>query len=253
VHQLRPGDPYELSRGHAIRVPPVSVERTRWRGRVVGIISADPMVRAAGLDPGFKLDDGTLRAPDVAVLPDEVPPGWLEGVPTLAIEYAGVGQDEAMLQAKIDELVAAGTRYLWVVRLVGPRRVEVYEGGQRRVALEDDVLAAPGVLQNEIPVRAMFDADAACELQLTNLLQRSGYRSVEHVRQEARDAGRHEGLEAGRDEARDALARLLLQTLRDRGFEPDAAAISAITAADVTTLGSWLARSGTVTGLRELL
>ena len=84
-------------------------------------------MESAGFDTGFTPDEKNLRAPDIAVgnVPDK--PGWVSGVPPLAVEYADVGQDEQELQAKIHTLLGAGTRYVWVVRLTGPRRVEVYE------------------------------------------------------------------------------------------------------------------------------
>ena len=70
-----------------------------------------------------------MRAPDIAVgnVPDE--PVLVRGIPPLAVEYADVGQDEADLQAKIRTLLDAGTRFVWVVRLTGVRRVEVYQPG----------------------------------------------------------------------------------------------------------------------------
>lgn len=42
--------------------------------------------------------------PNIAVgnVPDD--PGWVRGVPPLAVEYADVGQDEADLQSKIRAL-----------------------------------------------------------------------------------------------------------------------------------------------------
>ncbi len=46
------------------------------------------------------------------------------------VEYADTGQDEADLATKIQELLAAGTRHIWVVRLTGPRRVEIHETGR---------------------------------------------------------------------------------------------------------------------------
>ena len=50
-------------------------------------------------------------------------------MPPLALEYASIGQDEDGLQREIVDFLAAGTQLVWVVRLVGPRRVEVYEPG----------------------------------------------------------------------------------------------------------------------------
>jgi len=40
-------------------------------------------------------------------------PGWVKGVPLLALEYVDSGQDEAALADKIADLLAAGTRMVW--------------------------------------------------------------------------------------------------------------------------------------------
>jgi Uma2 family endonuclease len=90
------------------------------------VLDTDPTVEEAGVDTGFSAEPNALRAPDIAIgnVPDA--PGWVRGSPPLAVEYADTGQDEQDLQTKIAELLKAGTRFVWVVRLVGPRRVEVY-------------------------------------------------------------------------------------------------------------------------------
>jgi hypothetical protein len=69
-------------------------------------------VASAGFDTRFATDEHTMRASDIALgnVPDE--PGWVLGVPPLAVEYADVGQDEADLQSKIRTLVNAGTRFV---------------------------------------------------------------------------------------------------------------------------------------------
>jgi hypothetical protein len=126
-----------------------------------------------------------MRAPDIAVgnVPDE--PGWVRGMPPLAVEYADVGQDEADLQAKIRTLLDAGTRFVWVVRLTGVRRVEVYQPGVPYVlAYPGQHLEAPGILSNPVPMEALYDPDAAHEAVLRNLLQRRGYADLEAVRKE---------------------------------------------------------------------
>ena len=70
-------------------------------------------------------------------------------MPPLAVEYADRGQDEAELQAKLGELLERGIQYIWVVRLTGPLRVEVYSPGQKmQIVPADGELRAPGVLQN---------------------------------------------------------------------------------------------------------
>ena len=137
------------------------------------------------MDVGYALSPDTMRAPDIAV--GNVPgrPGWVPGAPPLAVEYADHEQDEEALETKIGQLLAAGTKYIWVVRLAGPRRVEVHEPGQAKVTLlPGQMLAAPGVLKNEVPVEALYDPAAAGRTALTNLLQREGYANLDAVRAE---------------------------------------------------------------------
>ena len=137
-------------------------------------------------------------------------PGWVKGAaPPLAVEYADTGQDEVELTAKIADLLAAGTRLVWVVRLVGPHRVEIHAPeSAMRLAYPGEVLAAPGILRNPVPVAALFDRNAAHEVTLRNLLQRKGYRDLEQVRED----GKAEGLGEGELAAlRDALTLILDQ------------------------------------------
>lgn len=188
VKDLPPGSRYELSNGHPIYCAPTGGDGSR--GTVAGaeVLDTDPAVTEAGIDAGFTTEEGLLRAPDVAVgnVPDQ--PGWIPGVPPLALEYAGSGQDEKKLQEKIADLLKGGTRWVWVVRLVGPRRVEVYSAGEAMQLFgPGEELRAPGVLQNAVPVEALFDRRVAHEATLRNLLQRKGYESLEAVREEGRE------------------------------------------------------------------
>jgi hypothetical protein len=159
-----------------------------------GVLASDPAVQDVGFDVGFSPSPEILRAPDLSV--GEIPdlPGWVQGVPLLAVEYADTGQDEADLQIKIRELFAAGTRYVWVVRLTGPRRVEVHQPGQgMHIANPGDQLTAPGILANPVPVEALYDREAARRVIFRNLLQREGYASLEEVRAEGEVRGEAQG------------------------------------------------------------
>ncbi|MFO0591154.1 MAG: Uma2 family endonuclease [Polyangiaceae bacterium] len=200
---LRPGDRYELSDGRAIYCAPTGGDGSR--NTVVGaqVLDTDPAVETSGMDAGFSPSPRQLRAPDIAVgnVPDK--PGWIEGAPPLAVEYASSGQDEGELRQKIRELLAAGTRWVWVVRLLGERHVEVHEKDRPLMRYRiGEKLRAPGVLRNEVPVEAMFDRDVAHEVALRNLLQRKGYDGLESVRTEGRAEGREEGRVEGREEGR---------------------------------------------------
>lgn len=189
---------YELHDGHPIYCAPTGGDGAR--GVTVGaqVLATDPAVNEAGIDAGFSPSPGTLRAPDIAIgnVPDKM--GWIPGVPPLAVEYAGKGQDEDQLQLKIADFLGAGTLFIWVVRLVGPRRVEVYERGKpMRTAGPGEELSAPGILQNAVPVEAFYDRGTAQRLTLRNLLQREGYESLDDVREEGREAGEAHGREEG--------------------------------------------------------
>src|SRR4051812_14570191 len=174
--QFRSGDPYELSNGHAILCMPTGGSGTGANGMGFSVVGWDPAVKEAGVDTGYSPEPGMLRAPDVAVGNVPSKPGWVPGAPELAIEYADIGQDEAKLTQKVADLLAAGTRYLWVVRLTGPRRVEVHEPGKKvRKVLPGETLTAPGVLKNPVRIEALYDRGEAERATLTNLLQRAGY------------------------------------------------------------------------------
>ncbi len=243
---INPGDRWEISNGRPIECAPTGGDGARTTAAGARVLATDPDVDGAGIDAGFSPSVDMLRAPDIAVgnVPDK--PGWIQGVPPLAVEYAGTGQDEAQLQRKIGDLLDRGTRWIWVVRLDTPRRVEVYTPGEARIVRHvGELLTAPGVLRNPVPVEALFDETTANRMTLRNLLQREGYESLDAVREE----GVTEGVAQGRTEGvRHALEAILTQRFgplspfeaenlgRLDGPKLDAAlgrAISAPTAAEV--------------------
>lgn len=228
--QLRSGDRYELSEGHAYYCGPTGGDGAR--GTVAGAVAldTDPAVEEAGIDAGYSPNEDDLRAPDIAVgnVPDA--PGWISGAPPLAVEYASRGQDEVQLQRKITELLHHGTRWVWVVRLIGPRRVEVYEQGQAmRTVGPGEELVAEGVLQNPVPIEALYDRSAAHEVTLRNLLQRRGYNSLDEVRAEVRVEGRAESV---------------LMLLGERGLQvPDAVRARIRSCTDMGQLDAWFRKA----------
>jgi Uma2 family endonuclease len=223
TEQLHSGDPYELSNGHAIRCAPTGGDGAGPNLRGGFVLDSDPAVKNAGVDAGFSFGPYTMRAPDVAVGDFAEKPGWIQGVPPLAVEYASVGQDEEQLREKIDDLLRVGVRYLWVVRLTGPRRVEVYEKGKAvRIAVPGEKLTAPGVLQNPVPVEALYDRSAAHEVALNNLLQRKGYNDLDAVRSEGIEEGIEKGIEKGIEEGLErALAHQFERRLGRALTEPE--------------------------------
>jgi len=241
--QLRSGDPYELSHGHAMVCLPTGGRGSRANLLGGQVLGSDPDVESAGVDTGFTPTQDTLRAPDVAVgnVPDE--PGWVQGVPPLAVEYADTGQDEQDLRSKIEDLLAAGTQYLWVVRMTGPRRVEVHEKDQAMcIAYPGEFLQAPGILRNPVPVDALYDRRAANQTTLRNLLQRQGYESIDAILAEGEASGRLQTLQQALFEV--VTARGLQLSKRHRGQ------VEACT--DLDLLSQWLRRAATATSAADL-
>jgi len=261
AENIRPGDPYELSNGHAILCAP-----TGGRGGIAMLASGaalatDPAVDSAGADVGYAPEPNRLRAPDVAVgnVPNQ--PGWVRGAPPLAVEYADTGQDEAELQRKIDELLQSGTKLVWVVRLIGARRVEIYEtrATAPRVVGEGSTLTAPGILKNPVPIAALFDKAAAFRATLRNLLQREGYEDLEDVKAHGRAEGKAEGMAEGKAEGMaegkaEGMAEAILELLAIRGVQVDESTRAALLdCSDVAVLKRRLAKAARATNASEVI
>ncbi len=238
--QLKDGDRYELSDGHPVYCLPAG--RPHAAGTLSGgsVLETDPAVEWGGVDAGFTPEPGTLRAPDLAVAAPGDEQGWIPGVPPLAVDYAAPGQEEADLKTKVAELLAAGTRLVCVVRLIGPRRVEVHTPDRPvRSAGGEESLEAPGILQNPVPVAALFDRDVAHEATLRNLLQRRGYESLDAVRAES---------------ASRTLAESVIALLQSRGLPPDHAQRERIFACtDPGLLKQWLLKAARMGSVEEVL
>jgi Uma2 family endonuclease len=272
---IRPGSRYELHDGHPIYCAPTGGDGARSTIAGAEVLDTDPAVEEAGVDAGYTPERRMLRGPDVAVgnVPDKL--GWIPGVPPLAVEYASIGQDEGSLQLKIGDFLAAGTRHVWVVRLVGPRRVEVYERDKAvRTLGPGEELSAPGILQNTVPVEALYDRRAAHEVTLRNLLQRRGYESLDAVLEEGRKEGvaegRKEGVAEGRKEGvaegrKEGVAEgrkegvavgraaAVLAVLEARGVAvPEAERARILACRDLPQIDAWLRRAASANAITDV-
>ncbi|MEM1179919.1 MAG: Uma2 family endonuclease [Acidobacteriota bacterium] len=244
--QLRSGDPYELSNGHAVECLPTGGRGSSANAVGASVLRSDPDVESLGVDTGYSPEPGTLRAPDVAVGNVSDEPGWVEGVPPLAVEYVDRGQDEADLRDKIRELLAAGTQLIWVVRLEGPHRVEIHSpDAPRRFADPGDLLEAPGILRNPVPVEALYDWRAAEGVTLRNLLQKQGYADLDAVLAEGRSEGLAEGRSEGLAEGKaQGLANSILSVLEARKVDLNGNQRTRIrSCTDPIQLEAWLRRA----------
>ena len=246
--EIRDGDGYELSNGHLIQCLPTGGRGSDAAATGAAVLKSDPEVESAGVETGYTPAPDTLRAPDVAVGNVPRKPGWVQGVPPLAVEYADTGQDQADLRIKIRELLDAGTRFVWVVRLTGPRRVEVHESGREmRTVRPGEQLEAPGILRNSVPVEALYDWEVGQEVTLRNLLQRHGYDSLEAVRSEGEARGEAQG-------EIEALRSSILDVFSARDLTADDEVRAAVAAcADTSVLKRWHRQAVTVATAAEIL
>lgn len=239
--QIREGDLVELSNGHAIQC--MNAGRRHGGAHFAGALAIGTATRLdLGIDVGVEWNEGkNLRSPDLIAGLELDRPGWATEAPPLAVEYADSGQNEGELRKKIGELLEFGTRVVWVVRLVGPLRVEVHEPGlPARVVDADGQLTAPGILDETVPVRALIDPRHARAAALHNLLAGEGYRDLEAVREEAREQAHDAGVAATQRQMRDGLQTLLVT----RGWSLTPAVIARIDACDDTmTLVRWLTQA----------
>ena len=218
---IRDGDPYELSDGQRIVCLPASSRHMGGAGRGVKVISTDAGARRIGTvgpEGGVSTGPHMLRAPDVLLSAEAETGGWITTAPPLALEIADRGQDEVELHKKIQELLIAGTKYYWVVRNIGPRRVEVYTtpGEGPLVVLSGGEVDAVGVLDAPIPVDAFYDEEVADRIALRNMLAPYGYQSVEELKAAVHAEAKAEGKAEGRAEG---VARAIIAVLQARDLE----------------------------------
>ena len=117
-------------------------------------------------ETGFVLQRGpdTVRAPDVSFVSkermttDEIPAGFLEMAPDLAVEVVSPSETAPKVQSKVEDWLRAGTRLVWVV-YPDKRSLTVY-----RSLNEVEVLSESGTLDGtpvypefSVPVRNLFD------------------------------------------------------------------------------------------------
>lgn len=251
AEHIREGSRYELSDGHPILCMPTG--QRGGRSNLLGgeVLETDPAVDSAGVDVGFSPQASGLRAPDVSVGNIADQPGWAPGAPPLAVEYADVGQDEAELQKKIVELLTAGSKYIWVVRLMGPRRVEVHQKGKKmRLMRPDQELTAPGILKNPVPVLALFDRVAAHRATFRNLLNREGYESLDEVRAEGETRGEARGEARGEVKGRQ---EALLAVVRARGLALSSDTLERIQrTSNLAQLDAWIVRAAAATAIEQV-
>ncbi|MCP3956252.1 MAG: hypothetical protein GY719_00180 [bacterium] len=107
-------------------------------------------------------------------------------------------------------------------------------------------LEAPGILENPVPVDALYDWEVGQEVTLRNLLQRHGYESLEAVEATGEAAGRAEGeIETSRS--------AVLDVLEARGLAAgEGVRLAVVTSREEAVLRRWLRRAATIASTGDL-
>jgi len=158
----------ELVRGELVMMAPAGFEHS---GIAVNIgaalrnfVQSRSLGVVVGADGGFQIghDPDTVRAPDVAFVRAERvsprrPRGFFQGAPDLAVEVLSPGDRASEVNAKVQEWLAAGCQFVWVV---DPETRSVFVHRSRRevaVLAASDVLTAEELLPGlQIPLAEIF-------------------------------------------------------------------------------------------------
>lgn len=158
---------YELDEGKLITMAPASAEHGSLGAEIARVLANFVRQHRLGIvynaDTGFRLDEGTVRAPDVAFVRQErvakgAGKGFFEGAPDLAVEIFSPSDSVPQLIRKVRQYLRAGSHTVWVV-YPETREVQIFEAsGADRLLRADDTLNAPELLPGfSVPVSALFE------------------------------------------------------------------------------------------------
>lgn len=147
------GGKLELVLGRVVEHMPVSGKhgvRASRINRAIGYFVEQHSLGECMVETGYILrrNPDLVRAPDVSFLAAEQTPeggipeeGFLQAVPTLAVEVVSPGDLDADVQDKVIDYLTAGAERVWVVRPKS-RSVTVYHGDSARILTGAAVLSS---------------------------------------------------------------------------------------------------------------
>ncbi|MCY4075679.1 MAG: Uma2 family endonuclease [Acidobacteria bacterium] len=148
----------ELVQGELIVMAPAGGRHGQVAHKVALLVGNHVLERSLGrvfaAETGFLLrrDPDTVRAPDVAFVAgqrlgiEDIPAGFLEMAPDLAVEVVSPGDSGAAVQNRVSDWLATRTRLVWVV-YPESRSIVVHRPDQPARELHDtDVLTGSPVL-----------------------------------------------------------------------------------------------------------
>ena len=145
----------ELDEGELIRLPAAGADHGDVEGEIVSVLRSFAKQHKLGKvftgDTGFRLNDKTVRAPDVAFVRRERlesvrSKGFAKGAPDLAVEIKSESQSYRQLQRKIRQYFDAGCQVVLVVNR-DLQQIDVFKADGAETTLDaGDLLEIPEVL-----------------------------------------------------------------------------------------------------------
>jgi Uma2 family endonuclease len=161
------GTHYEILEGELIALPPPKSGHSNVASNAFqGLLPLEEHgLGRVYAEAGYKLSENpaTWIQPDVSFLSKDriqatAPDGYFLGAPELAVEIVSPSESARDLERKVDALLAAGGKAVWVV-YPASRKVRVFLGdGTSFSRTIHDTLSAPELLPGwELPVAKLFE------------------------------------------------------------------------------------------------
>lgn len=150
------GFKYELVDGEIRRMSPAGwwhgLVCARLTARLLEFVTARKLGFVATCDPGVRLPQGNVRAPDIGFVArgrfedDRVPAGFSSVIPDLAVEILSPDDRPRLVLDKIGEFLEAGVRLVWVIDPEGRRATRYRSITDVRTLGAEDELEGEDVL-----------------------------------------------------------------------------------------------------------
>src|SRR5579864_5809128 len=158
----------ELDEGELIAMPLAGGDQGYFQAEIGCIlhtfVKQHLLGRVYSADTGFRLSEGTVRAPDAAfVRADRVASvhcrEFMHGAPDLAVEVFSPSDSVRQLMRKVKQYFAAGCHTVWIVD-PDQQEVNVLEAsGVDRLLKAGDTIEAPELLPGfSVPVAEFFES-----------------------------------------------------------------------------------------------
>jgi len=157
----------ELDEGELITMPPAGGQHGKCGVAIITILQNYVKPRRLGglytPDTGFRLNDLTVRAPDVAFvkqarMSELHAVGYIKGAPDLAVEILSPSDTFRQTMRKVKQYFASGTHTVWIV-YPDRKEVQILEStGADRLLEAADAIEAPDLLPGfSVPISEFFE------------------------------------------------------------------------------------------------